>query len=283
MGRLTTRSQALRIHAEGDGVTRSPRVETLAVEEPLEIRVNGQSLTVTMRTPGDDFDLAMGWLLSEQVISRAAQVATMMHCLDADESGSPTYNVVDVVLQPGVSLSPEVSARRGYTSSACGICGSASIEAITRGGRHNLSLNRTMLQVRVLTTMTEQLEQSQKVFARTGGLHAAGLFTVEGELLCLREDVGRHNAVDKVIGWAGRQDRALDETVLMVSGRAGFELVQKSVLAGIPIMAAVSAPSSLAVELAKETGLTLIAFVRPPRLTVYAHPHRLDSDAKHPG
>lgn len=277
MGRLTTRSKALRIHLQDDVATRSSRIETLAVEEPLEIRINGQAFTVTMRTPGDDFDLAMGWLLSEQAIDAPNAVASMMHCLDADESGSPTYNVVDVVLQPGVSLAAEVSSRRAYTSSACGICGSASIEAITRFGRHELHLNPSTVEARVLARMPELLEEAQRVFSRTGGLHAAGLFSLEGELLCLREDVGRHNAVDKVVGWAGRERRALSGTVLLVSGRAGFELVQKSVLAGIPVMAAVSAPSSLAVELAQEAGLTLVAFLRPPRLTVYAHPQRVQA------
>lgn len=277
MGRSTTRSKTLRIQVQGDVAMRSARVETLAVEEPLELRVDGHVLTVTMRTPGDDFDLAMGWLLSEQAIEAPDAVATMMHCLDADESGAPTYNVVDVVLQPGVSLASQVSSRRAYTSSACGICGSASIEAITRAGPPELPLDPTTVQASVLATLPSLLQDAQRVFARTGGLHAAGLFTVDGELLCLREDVGRHNAVDKVIGWAGREHRSLSGTVLLVSGRAGFELVQKSVLAGIPVMAAVSAPSSLAVELAHEAGLTLVAFLRPPRLTVYAHPQRVQA------
>lgn len=278
MGRRTGRTPALRVEMSETGPSVRPRPDTVAVEEPLEVRVDGVALTTTMRTPGDDFDLALGWLLSERAIDRAEDVAAMMHCTDVDASGSPTFNVVDVTLAPGVELSDGVSARHDYTSSACGICGSESIEAVMHADTPDLRASGGDVRVdpEVLCGLVDTMRAHQHGFDRTGGVHAAALFTTDGELLCVREDVGRHNAVDKLVGWAAREGRDLRAGhVLVVSGRAGFELVQKCVLAGIPVMAAVSAPTSLAVELARRAGLTLVGFLRPPRFTVYEGAERL--------
>jgi FdhD protein len=259
-----------------DGVRSTPRPDTLAVEEPLEIRVAGTSVTVTMRTPGDDFDLALGNLLTEGVLRRADEVRQLMHCLDEDESGSPTYNVVDVTLAPDVVPDLGRSARSGYQSSACGVCGKTSIDAITATSPYAVADDPVRLSPAVVAGLPEMLRSRQKVFDKTGGLHAAGIFTADGEPLVVREDVGRHNAVDKVVGWAVLNDRLpLRGTVLQVSGRASFELVQKAVMAGIPMLSAVSAPSSLAVELAARAGLTLVGFVRGASMNVYARDDRI--------
>ena len=273
---MTRRTPAIRLEVTPDGVRSTARPDTLAVEEPLEIRVGGTSVTVTMRTPGDDFDLALGNLLTEGVLRRGDDVAQLMHCLDEDETGSPTYNVVDVTLAPGVVPDLERSARSGYQTSACGVCGKTSIDAITATSPYAVSDDPVALSPVVLAGLPDAMRASQKVFEKTGGLHAAALFTTGGELLVVREDVGRHNAVDKVVGWAAREGRLpLTGHVLVVSGRASFELVQKAVMAGVPALVAVSAPSSLAAELAEESGLTLVGFARSPRLTVYAGAHRL--------
>jgi FdhD protein len=276
MGRVTARVPSVRIELGEDGLRSVSRPDTLTVEEPMEIRVQGRPLSVTMRTPGDDFDLTIGFLVTEGLISGAADVATLMHCQDAGEDGRPTYNVVDVVLGQGVQL-PEPSAERNfYTTSSCGVCGKASIDAIRTISPYDVKAALPGVRPEVLGGLPDTLREQQKVFDRTGGLHAAGLFSPEGELLAVREDVGRHNAVDKLVGWAARTEQLpLSETILMVSGRASFELTQKAVMAGIPVLAAVSAPSSLAVELAEDAGLTLVGFLRPPRMTVYAGAHRL--------
>jgi FdhD protein len=274
---VTRRVPSTRIDVVEPGDVRlANRPDTVAVEEPLEIRVDGTSLSVTMRTPGDDFDLAIGYLLSEGVIEDAGAVRQAMHCLDEDETGSPTYNVVDITLQPGTALDTSRTQRSSYTSSACGVCGKTSIDAITAQSRYAVAEDGVRLAPETLAALPDALRTRQKVFDRTGGLHAAGLFRSDGELLAVREDVGRHNAVDKVIGWAGRDGRLpLSGHVLVVSGRASFELTQKAVMAGIPVLASVSAPSSLAVDLAQESGVTLVGFVRPPKMTVYAGAHRL--------
>jgi len=277
VGRVTRRTPALRIDvtdASNPRVLRRP--DTVTVEEPLEIRVGNTSLAVTMRTPGDDFDLAIGFLLTEGLVSGAEDVRGLMHCLDEGDDGRPTYNVVDVTLAPGVPPPPASATRGFYTTSSCGICGKASIDAIRTRSRYAVSEDMTPLSPVVLAGMPETLRANQKVFDRTGGLHAAGLFTAGGELLAVREDVGRHNAVDKLVGWAAREGMVpLAGHVLCVSGRASFELTQKALMAGIPTLAAVSAPSSLAVDLATEAGMTLVGFVRPPHLTVYAGGDRL--------
>lgn len=266
----------MRIEVTVDGVQVTRRPDTVTAEEPLEVRVNGRALAVTMRTPGDDFDLALGFLLTEGLIAGADDVATLMHCLDEGEDGRPTYNVVDVVLRPGVAL-PDVSLERSfYTTSSCGVCGKASIDAVRVRSTYDVRADTTPLAPELLVALPDTLREHQKVFDRTGGLHAAGLFTAGGELLAVREDVGRHNAVDKLIGWAAREHRLpLTGCVLMVSGRASFELTQKALMAGIPCLAAVSATSSLAVELAAESGMTLVGFLRPPKMTVYAGAERL--------
>ena len=277
MGRVTRRTPAHHLDlTDPSAPTVTSRPDNVTVEEPLEIRIGRLSLAVTMRTPGDDFDLAIGFLLTEGLIGAAEDVQTLMHCLDQGEDGLPTYNVVDVTLAPGVPPPATSAARQLFTTSSCGICGKASIDAITTKSRYAVADDRAPVDPRVLAAMPATLRAQQKVFDRTGGLHAAGLFTAAGELLAIREDVGRHNAVDKVIGWAAREGRLpLTGHVLCVSGRASFELTQKALMGGIPTLAAVSAPSSLAVELATESGMTLVGFLRDPHLTVYSGPDRL--------
>ncbi|MFD1212555.1 formate dehydrogenase accessory sulfurtransferase FdhD [Arthrobacter sp. GCM10027362] len=282
MSRLMQRRPVLKLSL--DGAPRR-REDVLAAEEPLEIRLGGRSFSVTMRTPGDDFDLVAGFLVSEGVIWEPAQLGAMRFCAGEDEQGRQTYNVIEAQLAPGVVL-PETSLERHvYTSSSCGICGTASIEAVTKSSHFGrLPAGGPELEPELLLALPERLREGQQVFERTGGVHAAGLFGFDGTLLCLREDVGRHNAVDKVVGWALREGRLpLRNTVLQVSGRASFELVQKACLAGIPVLSAVSAPSSLAVELARETGLTLAGFSRGRSINVYTHPDRIALAASHVG
>jgi FdhD protein len=287
MGRLTARVPARQVvvsdgpaaggPTDGAGALRvGSRPDTLTVEEPLEIRVDRQPLAVTMRTPGDDFDLTIGFLVTEGLITGASDVLNLTHCQDQGPDGRPTYNVVDVALRPGVAAPQADQGRRFAITSACGVCGKSSIEAIRVRSRYDLSTDLTPITAHTLAGLPAALRQRQQVFDRTGGLHAAGLFTADGGLLAVREDVGRHNAVDKLIGWASREGRLpLTGTVLMVSGRASFELTQKAVVAGIPCLAAISAPSSLAVEMATESAMTLVGFLRPPRMTVYTGYHRL--------
>lgn len=272
MGRVTVRRRVLQVR---DGEL-SHRPDALAAEEPMEIRVNGRPLTVTMRTPGDDFDLAVGFLVSEGVVHRTSDVSSARYCAGATDDGSNTYNVVDVVLDPGVPA-PDASLERNfYTTSSCGLCGKASLEAVRTSSAWSVAEDPLRISTELLVSLPGRLREAQRVFDSTGGLHAAGLFSATGELLCLREDVGRHNAVDKVIGHAVRTGALpLRGTVLMVSGRASFELVQKAVMAGIPMLAAVSAPSSLAAELAEDSGLTLVGFLRGSSMNVYAGEARL--------
>ncbi|MFE5483472.1 formate dehydrogenase accessory sulfurtransferase FdhD [Streptomyces sp. NPDC056527] len=272
MGRVTVRRRVLRVR---EGVS-SHRPDTLAAEEPMEIRVGGRPLTVTMRTPGDDFDLAAGFLVSEGVVHAAADVAGIRYCAGATADGGNTYNVVDVVLAPGIAA-PDASLERNfYTTSSCGLCGKASLDAVRTTAAWSVAEDPLRVAPDVVTALPNRLRAAQRVFDTTGGLHAAGLFSADGELLCLREDVGRHNAVDKVVGHALRSGLLpLRDSVLMVSGRASFELVQKAVMAGIPMLAAVSAPSSLAVDLAEESGLTLVGFLRGASMNVYTGAERL--------
>lgn len=261
---------------EHGGVHR--RADTLAVEEPLEIRVGGVPLAVTMRTPGADVELASGFLVSEGVIASGGEFHSAIHCGGPGTGGvENTYNVLDVTLAPGVAPPAPDVARAFYTTSSCGVCGKASIDAVETVSRYDVAGVDAVVGAADLVTYPVRLREKQDVFEKTGGLHAAALFdTVSGELLVLREDVGRHNAVDKVIGWALLNDRLpLRRTVLQVSGRASFELVQKAVMAGIPVLAAVSAPSSLAAELAEKSGLTLVGFLRGRSMNVYSHPHRV--------
>jgi FdhD protein len=285
MGRITARRPVVRISFDADGAaTTRRRPDHLAVEEPLEIRVGGDPLAVTMRTPGHDIELAAGFLVSEGVISRSDEFRTAIHCGGPGTPGGSsenTYNVLDVALAPGVAPpSPDI-ARSFYTTSSCGVCGKASIDAVETVSSYDVSTDAATVAAVDLVALPDRLREQQAVFEKTGGLHAAALFdAATGEMLVLREDVGRHNAVDKVVGWAVLEGRLpLVGTVLQVSGRASFELVQKAVMAGIPILSAVSAPSSLAVELADASGLTLAGFVRGASLNLYAHPERITAES----
>jgi formate dehydrogenase accessory protein FdhD len=262
----TARRRVLRLTLPG-GPGPDPRADLLAVEEPLEIRVGGEPLSVTMRTPGEDIDLAAGFLAAEGVIGSAADLAQIRMC-DA--------NVADVTLAPGVAPPGERLRRQFVTTSACGVCGRDSIDDIRVRARYDVSADQVRVAPATLAGLPGKLRAAQRVFASTGGLHAAGLFRADGTLLAAREDVGRHNAVDKVIGWALRGGRLpLAGCVLLVSGRASFELTQKALMAGLPLLAAVSAPSSLAVELAAESGLTLVGFLRGSAMNVYTGAERL--------
>ncbi len=274
----------MRILGYAVGAPAREREDQVAVEEPLQIRVaawgerDRVELTVTMRTPGHDFELVAGFLVGEGIVRTAEQIATMRYCAGTDQEGTQTFNVVDVTLAAGMPPLPPSAARRVTTTSACGICGTPSIDQVRRAAppTHRDSA-RLRLAVGVLLRLPEQLRAGQALFARTGGVHAAGVFTAHGDALVVREDVGRHNAVDKVVGRSLLDGTLpLSDAVLQVSGRASFELVQKAWLAGIPVLAAVGAPSSLAVELAREAGITLVAFSRGDRFNVYAHPERVE-------
>ncbi|WP_328492960.1 formate dehydrogenase accessory sulfurtransferase FdhD [Streptomyces sp. NBC_00414] len=278
MGRVTERRKVIRIR---DGAV-TTRPDTLVAEEPLEIRLNGKPLAITMRTPGDDFALAAGFLVSEGVLGRADELLNIVYCAGATVDGSNTYNIVDVRTAPGLVI-PDITLERNvYTTSSCGLCGKASLDAVRTTARwtiddtHGDTTPPVRLGPELLASLPDRLRAAQRVFDRTGGLHAAALFTEEGELVDIREDVGRHNAVDKLVGRALQNGSLpLSRTVLLVSGRASFELAQKAVMAGIPVLAAVSAPSSLAVDLAAESNLTLVGFLRGTSMNVYAGEHRI--------
>ncbi|CAM4285324.1 formate dehydrogenase accessory protein [Mycobacterium basiliense] len=272
MGHVTARRRVKHV-AAGRAITRP---ETLAVEEPLEIRVNGAPVTVTMRTPGADIELAQGFLLTEGLIAHREDVQTIRYCQERGEDGVNTYNVVDARLAPGLELPDLGVTRNFYTTSSCGVCGKASLEAVRLISRFSPGDDPATVNVATLREMPKQLRGAQKVFASTGGLHAAALFEVDGTMLAVREDIGRHNAVDKVIGWALEHDRVpLGAASLLVSGRVSFEITQKALMAGIPVLAAVSAPSSLAVSLAEQSGITLVAFLREDSMNVYTRPDRI--------
>jgi FdhD protein len=249
------------------GVLRLPEgteePDLLAVEEPLEIRIGGRPVAVTMRTPGHDEELALGFCLSEGLRPAAARLP--------DDLAANTVEVD----APG--LDPERLQRSFYTSSSCGVCGKGALEAVAVEAARVDS--RLSISLAVVESLPARLRTEQTAFAATGGLHATGLFTPEGELVCLREDVGRHNALDKVVGWAFTDGRLpLADAVLCVSGRLSFELVQKAAVAGCPVLVAVGAPSSLAVELAADRGITLFGFVRDGRANVYTEPWRIAPD-----
>lgn len=279
MGRITDRHRVTRIDLAGTSPTRRSRSDTLVGEEPLEIRVGRAGrqrppLAVTMRTPGNDLDLALGFLFTEGIVQDQRDVITAQLCAGSNEPN--TYNVVDVTLADHVPAPVTDPSRNFYTTSSCGVCGKASIDAVRIRSRYRVDNDPAPVAAAVLAALPDRLRAGQRLFDRTGGLHAAGLFTTEGELLILREDVGRHNAVDKVVGWALREQRLpLRGHVLLVSGRASFELTQKAWLAGIPVLAAVSAPSTLSVELATEAGMTLVGFLRGTSMNVYANDARV--------
>lgn len=282
MGRVTTRVPRTRVDVESR--TRLDRPDTVAVEEPLEIRVAHEVVGTTMRTPGDDFDLAIGHLLTEGLLASAGDVGRLMHCSDTGPDGTPTFNVVETTLSPGARLLTSPRRRAEHGTSACGVCGSASIDAVRTRSRYAARPGFPVLEPDVVAGLPDALRARQPGFERTGGLHAAGLFTPAGEVLAVREDVGRHNAVDKAVGALARsRELPFEDLVLVVSARASFEIVQKASMCGIPVVVAVGAPSSLAVELAREAGLTLVAFARNPRFSVYAHADRIrDDDAPTP-
>ena len=276
MSRITVRRKVTRVTLGESSVVQE---DVLAVEEPLEIRVGGRSLVVTMRTPGHDFDLAAGFLVSEGVLTRGEQLSTARYCAGVNDQGQNTYNILDVTLAPGVAPPDPSLERSFYTTSSCGLCGKASIDAVRTQSAYDVRDDALRVDAELLATFPAKLRAGQEVFEKTGGLHAAALFDgVTGDMLVLREDVGRHNAVDKVVGWALKADRLpLRGTVLMVSGRASFELTQKAMMAGVPALAAISAPSSLAAELATELGMTLVAFMRGSSMVIYAGDERVVS------
>jgi FdhD protein len=263
-----------------DGDSSAPVQDLLAVEEPLEIRLGGKTVSITMRTPGHDFDLAAGFLFTEGILHHAAEIRDIHWSapVNGNGSGNPRQlgNSVTVELNPGVEIDLDRLERHFYTTSSCGVCGKASIEAIQMQGCPALPRNAPVIAASVIHRLPETLRREQAVFERTGGLHAAALFDPQGNLLLLREDVGRHNALDKLIGsemLAGHTP--LSDRLLLVSSRASFELVQKALMAGIPILAAVGASSSLAVETAQRFNLTLLGFVRDGRFNIYSGASRI--------
>ena len=258
--------------AAGGGVTW--RSDDVSAEEPLEIRLGDVSLSVTMRTPGDDFDLVAGFLITEGIVSGAGEITSMRMCPDAG-AATGELNVVEVALTAAAS-SRDITPRAFYMTSSCGICGKASIEAVRTRSVYDVAGDPLRVAPALLLGLPAVQRSAQRQFARTGGLHAAALFDSAGVLLCLREDVGRHNAFDKVIGWAATHGLLpLRSHIILASGRASFELTQKALMAGIPLLAAVSAPSSLAVELAADSGMTLIGFLRGEHMNVYAGHERI--------
>ncbi len=244
--------------------------DLLAVEEPLQIRIGERNVAITMRTPGHDAELAAGFLFTEGIVRQRSDL----------EHIACSRNTAVVTLASGVEADPETWQRNFYVTSSCGVCGKASIEALESAGCTILARDIPQVDQALIRSLPDQLRASQEVFDRTGGLHSAGLFSAGGSLITLREDVGRHNAVDKLVGRSLLDGRIpLSEHVLMVSGRASFELVQKAVMAGIPVMAAVGAPSSLAVKTAHRFGMTLIGFLRGERFNVYSGASRLNRPA----
>jgi FdhD protein len=254
----------------------SRKQDYLAAEEPLEIRVGDEPLSVTMRTPGNDLELAAGFLLTEGLVQNRDQILSLEMAQGDGAAGAG--NVVQVRLKPEAMPDTEKMRRHFFAASSCGICGKVSIDAVR---------SRTLqppnpdfrLAPELLIVLPGKLRASQAVFGRTGGLHAAGLFSASGDLLAVREDIGRHNAVDKIAGWALLENRIpISKEVLLVSGRGGFEIVQKAIAAGVPVVASVSAPSGLAVRLARELGLTLIGFLRERRFVIYAGEERISQN-----
>lgn len=258
-----------------EGDVRTEREDLLVIEEPLEMRLGfgplddrkEVRLSVTMRTPGHDVDLVRGFLFTEGIVQDGSQVLRIAPCQHVKEKERD--NVIRAELDPSVELDPLRWQRNFYTTSSCGVCGKSSIEAVHVQCQRPIR-SMSDIDARTIMALPERMRQAQTVFRHTGGIHAAALFNRQGDLLLVREDIGRHNAVDKVIGAALATGTAMDELILLVSGRAGFELVQKSIVAGIPFMVAVGAPSSLAVRLARESGLALVGFLRGDRFNRYS-------------
>jgi FdhD protein len=247
--------------------------DELAVEEPLEIRIKNEPVAVTMRTPGDDFDLAAGFLCTEGILKSAEEIGAIRYC--SEEKHPELRNVIDVTPAAGLKLDLAKLKRNFYSTSSCGICGKAAIENVRTGAKP--ATGKFRLKLETFYSLGQSLRKAQTVFERTGGLHAAGIFDLNGTLLALREDVGRHNATDKVIGHMFLERKLpLDRHILMVSGRASFEIMQKALMGGVPIVCAVSAPSSLAVEFAEETGMTLVGFLRADQFNIYCGAERIE-------
>ncbi|MHC5933411.1 formate dehydrogenase accessory sulfurtransferase FdhD [Nostoc sp.] len=252
-----------------------PRLDHLTIEEPLEIRLVPlqKTVAVTMRTPGADFELAAGFLYSEGVVSRREDIRRISYCVD----GEQRHNIVNVELRDGLIPDLQPLERHFYTSSACGVCGKASLEALRLRGCPVIPFGPTVTP-EIIYSLPDKLRAAQGIFTATGGLHAAATFDAQGQLLNLREDVGRHNALDKLIGTALLSDELpLNNCIILVSGRSSFEILQKSTTAGVPIVCSVSAPSSLAVSVAKEFGITLIGFLRGERFNVYTGLQRINA------
>ena len=266
----------VRVRAVEDGRARV-RPDSLATEEPMEVRlVSGghrQTVAVTMRTPGADFELAAGFLYGEGIVSSPEDIQKISYCVDAD--AEQRYNIVNVELRGGRDYDPRSLERHFYTTSACGVCGKASLEQLELRGCPVIPPG-PRIPAEKIYALPEKLREAQGLFEATGGLHAAALFDASGELVTLREDVGRHNATDKLVGWALLEGRLpLSDHIVMVSGRSSFEILQKSLNAGAPIVCAISAPSSLAVDVARQFGMTLIGFLRGERFNIYAGAERI--------
>lgn len=267
------------VKKERSGISHSP--DLVAVEEPLEIRIayggkdhrEQKAISVTMRTPGNDFELALGFLFTENIITSYDQVMSIRYCANVGKQ-EERENVVRVELHPGVNIDFKKIERHFYTSSSCGVCSKTSIEAVKTGC--SMPISDLTISGEVIHHAPGMLRKQQQIFEYTGGLHAAGLFDKHGNLTVMREDVGRHNALDKVVGACLAEKRLpLAECFVMVSGRASFELVQKALMAGIPILTAIGAPSSLAVQLAEDFGMTLVGFVRKDSFNIYCGPERI--------
>jgi FdhD protein len=255
--------------------------DVLATEEPMEIRliVGGtkQTVAVTMRTPGADFELAAGFLYGEGIVSSTEDVLKISYCVDSDLDAEQQYNIVNVELRGGRGFDLRPLERHFYTTSACGVCGKASLEQLELRGCQVMPEGPDV-SAETIKALPDKLREAQGLFDATGGLHAAALFDKRGNLLALREDVGRHNATDKLVGWALMEGRLpLTDHIVMVSGRSSFEILQKCLAAGAPVVCAISAPSSLAVDVARDFGMTLVGFLRGDRFNVYAGSERIES------
>jgi FdhD protein len=271
----------VRMRVVEDGRARV-RPDTLATEEPMEVRLISagakQTVAVTMRTPGADFELAAGFLYGEGIVSSPEDIEKISYCVDADVDAEQRYNIVNVELRGGRDYDLRPLERHFYTTSACGVCGKASLEQLELRGCPVIPPGPEIA-AETVYSLPKKLREAQGLFEATGGLHAAALFDAEGELVALKEDVGRHNATDKLVGWALLEGRLpLSEHIVMVSGRSSFEIMQKCLVAGVPVVCAISAPSSLAVDVAQEFGMTLIGFLRGNRFNVYAGFDRLQAE-----
>jgi FdhD protein len=275
--------ETVRVVRVGDKDSVPHHEDSVAVEEPLEIRlglpeagaIRHRPVSITMRTPGNDFELAAGFLFTEGILGSSSQIAAIRHC----GTGASASNTVRVDLVAGVEVEINRLERNFYTTSSCGVCGKSSLEALSTGAKRVTTDPGLRVARGLLMSLPERLRERQSTFEVTGGLHAAGLFSSDGELIALREDVGRHNAVDKLIGHRFMTDSLpAADGILVLSGRASFELLQKAVMAGIGVVCAVGAPSSLAVRTAEEFGVTLIGFLRDSRFNIYSNPERVALD-----